>query len=174
MLKSQSYPGSGKLSGKKWTGKMAIAGLLLCWWAALINTDSTVPTGAQERIHNGLQASNPEKYLSYLVRDTIEHEIDAEAKDESLWCYRKLEDKDGKRRSYKACESKGAQIERLLAVNGRPLDEKQREAENQRIEKLLGSKRELRKQARQQREDGKQATHLVTASWVAGITGRKM
>ncbi|MGB9460609.1 MAG: hypothetical protein WCA94_06895, partial [Candidatus Acidiferrum sp.] len=95
--------------------------------------------------------------MSYLVRETIEHEIDAEAKDESLWCYRKLEEKDGQRRLLKACEAKGVQVERLLAVNGKPLNEKQREAENQRIEKLLGSKRELHKQARQQRGDAKQA-----------------
>ncbi|MGB6835643.1 MAG: hypothetical protein WBE24_19465, partial [Candidatus Acidiferrum sp.] len=137
---------------------MAITGSLLCLWSALIIMGSILPTEAQVSIHNALQVASPEKHLSYLVRETIEHEIDAEAKDESLWCYRKLEEKDGQRRLFKTCEAKGAQIERLLAVNGRPLDENQREAENQRIDKLLRSKRELHKQARQRREDAKQAT----------------
>ena len=161
MSRPPSYTGLGKVSGKKWTGKMAITRPLLCLWSALIIMGGILPTEAQDSIHNALQVPNPEKHLSYLVRETIEHEIDAEAKDESLWCYRKLEEKDGQRRLLKACEVKGVQVERLLAVNGRPLNEKQREVENRRIEKLLGSTRELHKQARQQREDAKQATHLL-------------
>lgn len=156
-----SYSGLGKFSGKKWAEKMATTGLLLCLWVMLIITTSIAPMKAQEGDRYALQAINAEKNWGHLVRDTIEHEVDAEAKDESLWCYRKLEEKDGQRRLFKACEAKGAQIERLLAVNGRPLDENQREAENQRIDKLLRSKRELHKQARQRREDAKQATHLL-------------
>jgi hypothetical protein len=46
-------------------------------------------------------------------------------------------------------------------VNGKLLDENQRYAEDQRIEILLKSKRELQKQARQQHEDAKQATNLL-------------
>ena len=72
-----------------------------------------------------------------LVRDTINHEIDAEAKDTSLWCYRKQQEKDGKQQLFAACQIKGAEIDRLLAVNAQVLDEKHREAENRRIERVI-------------------------------------
>lgn len=161
MSKPLSCPGFSAFSGTKWIEQIIVTGLSLCLFALLIITTGIAPIDAQESNHNALRAPNPEKHLSYLVRDTIEHELDAEAKDESLWCYRKLKEKDGQQRLFEACEAKGALIERLLAVNGRPLDESQRETENRRIEKLLRSKRELRKQGRQRREDAKQATHLL-------------
>lgn len=139
---------------------MARSGLLL-FSCMLVIEGISAPIYAQESNRNAAQAQNTEKDWNYMVREIIEHEIDAQAKDRSLWCYRKMEEKDGQRRLLMACQAKGVQIERLLAVNGKALDEKQREAENQRIKNLLGSKRELRKQARQQHEDAKQATNLL-------------
>jgi hypothetical protein len=96
-----------------------------------------------------------------LVRETMNHEIDAETKDQSLWCYRKLQDKGGKQERYAVCQAKGAEIDRLVAVDGKELDDKQRGAENQRIENLVKSKRELARQARRQREDAKHAEDLM-------------
>src|ERR1700686_2820723 len=96
-----------------------------------------------------------------LVRDTINHEIDVEAKDTSLWCYRKQQEKDGKQQLFAACQAKGAEIDRLLAMNGRVLDEKNREVENRRIESLLQNQGQLKKQAQQQHEDAIQATNML-------------
>jgi hypothetical protein len=160
MSKPFAYAGLKKLLGKKLKKKMVGTGLFLSVCILLITTISA-PIVAQESNHIAPQVSNPEKNLSYLVRDIIEHEIDAQAADKSLWCYRKVEEKDGQRRLFMVCQAKGAQIERLLVVSGKPLDEIQQEAENQRIEKLLRSKRELQKQARQQHEDAKQGTELL-------------
>ncbi len=160
---SKPFPGPGlaKFLRENLRKKIASTGLLLCIWMLFITTISS-PVVAQEGNHIAQQASSPEKNVSYLVRDIIEHEIDAQAKDASLWCYRKLEEKDGgPRRLLMVCQAKGAQIERLLAVNGKPLDEIQQETENQRIRNLLHSKRELQKQERQRHEDGKQATELL-------------
>jgi hypothetical protein len=162
---SKRFPGPGlaKLLAENLTrkiAKIASTGLLVSTWMLLTAIISS-PIVAQESNHNAPQASNPEKNVGYLVRDIIEHEIDAQAKDKSLWCYRKLEEKDGPRRLFMVCQAKGAQIERLLAVNGKPLDEIQQETENQRIRNLLHSKRELQKQERQRHEDGKQATELL-------------
>ena len=96
-----------------------------------------------------------------MVRDTINHEIDAEAQDTSLWCYRKLQEKDGKQQLFAVCQAKGAEIDRLVAVNGKVLDEKHREAEDRRVESLLKSQGQLKKQAQQQHEDATQATNLL-------------
>ena len=159
---SKPFPGLGlaKFLEEDLTKKIVLIGFLLSTWMLLITTISS-PIVAQESNPNAPQASHPEKNVSYFVRDIIEHEIDAQAKDQSLWCYRKLEEKDGPRRLLMVCQAKGGQIERLLAVNGKPLDEIQQETENQRIWNLLHSKRELQKQERQQHEDGKQATELL-------------
>jgi hypothetical protein len=160
---SKPFPGPelAKFPGKHSTKKITWTGLPVSVWMLLIMIISS-STVAQERNHIAPQASsNSEKSVGYLVRDIIEHEIDAQAKDESLWCYRKLEEKDGQRRLMMVCQAKGAQIERLLALNGKPLDEIQQEAENQRIGNLTRSKRELQKQERQRHEDGKQATELL-------------
>jgi Tfp pilus assembly protein PilN len=163
---SKPFPGPGlaKLLAENLTrkiAKIASTGFLFFTWMLLITTISS-PIVAQESNHIAPQASSPEKNASYLVREIIEHEIDAQAKDESLWCYRKLEEKDGgPRRLLMVCQAKGAQIERLLAENGKQLDEIQQETENQRIRNLLHSKRELQKQERQRHEDGKQATELL-------------
>jgi hypothetical protein len=160
MSKAFSCAGLANFPWEKLKIKVGGAGFFLSV-SMLVIKSIGAPIYAQESNHNTAQAPNTEKDSSYMVREIIEHEIDAQAKDGSLWCYRKLEEKDGQRRLLMACQAKGAQIERLLAVNGKALDEKQRETENQRIENLLRSKRELRKQARQQHEDAKQATNLL-------------
>jgi hypothetical protein len=160
MSKRFSWPGLAKFPWERLTKKITTTGLLLSVWM-LLSTNFNGPTKAQENNHTAPQTSSPENNLNYLVRDIIDHEIDAQAADKSLWCYRKLEEKDGQRRLFAVCQAKGAQIERLLAVNTKPLNEAQQEAENQRIEKLLRGKRELQKQSRQQHEDAKQGTELL-------------
>ena len=127
--------------------------------ALLVSSGDRLPVYALDDPRAG-QAPGTEDW-GRVVRETMNHEIDAQAKDQSLWCYRKLQEKDGKQERYAVCQAKGAEIDRLVAVNGKELDEKQREAENQRIGNLVKSKRELVRQARRQREDAKHAEDLM-------------
>jgi hypothetical protein len=99
--------------------------------------------------------------LNAVVRDILQNELRAQAEDRSLWCYRKLTDKDGKQQLFAACQTKTLEIDRLMAVNGKPLTEQQWNQENQRIEQLLNNRSQLKKEKQQQREDGEQATHLL-------------
>jgi hypothetical protein len=99
--------------------------------------------------------------LNGLVREILQNELRAQAEDHSLWCYRKLTDKDGKQQLFAACQTKTLEIDRLMAVNGKPLTEQQWQEENQRIEQLLKSRSQLKKEKQQQREDGEQATHML-------------
>ncbi|HTG30091.1 MAG TPA: hypothetical protein VK818_17875 [Methylomirabilota bacterium] len=99
--------------------------------------------------------------LNALVRDILQNELRAQADDHSLWCYRKLTDKDGKQQLFAACQTKTLEIDRLMAVNGKPLTEQQWNQENQRIERLLNNRSQLKKEKQQQREDGEQATNLL-------------
>jgi hypothetical protein len=99
--------------------------------------------------------------LNALVRDILQNELRAQAEDHSLWCYRKLTEKDGKQQLFAACQTKTLEIDRLMAVNGKPLTEQQWNQENQRIERLLKNRSQLKKEKQQQREDGEQATRLL-------------
>jgi hypothetical protein len=117
------------------------------------------PRAASQKVTAQVESSG--QTLGQLVRDTIDHEIDAQANDKSLWCYRKLQEKDGQQQLFTACQAEGAEIDRLVAVNGQLLDEKQREAEQERIENLLKSQGQLKKQAQRQHQDARQATALL-------------
>ena len=66
-------------------------------------------------------ATSSETALTELVRDILQNELRAQAEGHSLWCYRKLTDKDGKQQLFAACQTKTLEIDRLMAVNGKPL-----------------------------------------------------
>lgn len=116
---------------------------------------------ADESKQIALQNSKPPADLNALVRDILQHEVRAQAEDDSLWCYRKLQDKDGKMQLFASCQTKGAEINRLLAVNGKPLTAQQSKAEEQRIEKLLTDGDLLKKRHQQQQDDAMQASSIL-------------
>src|SRR3979411_3314256 len=62
--------------------------------------------------------NNSTTNLNAWVRDILQNELRAQADDDSLWCYRKLTDKDGKQQLFAACQTKTLEIDRLMAVNG--------------------------------------------------------
>ena len=110
---------------------------------------------------NTAQRTKAESNLNAIVRDILQHELHEQANDRSLWCYRKLQEKAGKQQLSVACQIEGAEIDRLMVVNGKSLNEKQKQLEDQRIEKLLRNREQLKKQKQQQLEDAKQATNLL-------------
>jgi len=127
--------------------------ILLCAYA------TTAAEGGGEKTSAQVAKTDPQ--LTQLVRSVLQHEINAEAEDKSLWCYRKFVEKDGKHQLFSACQSQGAEIDRLMAENGKPLSQRQSQIENQRIQKLLGNEEQLKKQKEQQADDARQATKLL-------------
>lgn len=107
-------------------------------------------------------AQRSDSNLTQLVRDLIHHELEMQAKDQSVWCFHKMEEKNRKPpQLFVACQSKDGEIDRLVAVNGEPLDEKQQGAEDLRLRNLLKNPAQLRKQAQQEHQDGQQAERLL-------------
>jgi hypothetical protein len=157
MPRSLSTPAKTENSTSQWVGVLervvALAALLflICAYAA---SASELAAPKEIRVAN-------DPHLTTLVRGILQHEIRAEADDKSLWCYRKLIEKDGKRQLFAACQTQLGEIDRLMAEDGKPLSQKERQQENQRIEKLLGNTDQLKKQRQQQAEDDKQATNLL-------------
>ena len=70
-------------------------------------------------------SSQPDPRLTPVVRDVLQHEIKSQNGDKSLWCYRKLLEKDGKRQLFASCQTEAAEINRLMAEDGKPLTAKQ-------------------------------------------------
>ena len=141
-----------------WSRKFVlILPLLLALMLGLFAVSATPQTKDINSASSATKLTN----LNALVRDILQNELRAQADDHSLWCYRKLTDKDGKQQLFAACQTKTLEIDRLMAVNGKPLTEQQWNQENQRIERLLNSRSQLKKEKQQQREDGEQATSML-------------
>src|SRR5215469_2644570 len=99
-----------------------------------------------------------------LARDVFENEVHAQINDQSLWCYRQLKEEQGKKRLFAVCQTNDGEIDRLLEVNGQELNPKQRQAEDQRIQKMLDDPDQLRQQQKKSAEDGKQERELLQIS----------
>lgn len=94
-----------------------------------------------------------------VARDLFQNELQAEIRDQSLWCFHELYEEQKK--LFAVCQSKDGEIDRLLEVNGQPLNLSQRQAEDQRIQSMLNHPDELRKKQKKQEEDTKQAQDLM-------------
>src|SRR5215469_661081 len=96
-----------------------------------------------------------------LARDVFENEVHAQINDQSLWCYRQLKEEQGKKRLFAVCQTNDGEIDRLLEVNGQELNPKQRQAEDQRIQKMLDDPDQMRQQRKKSEEDGKLEQDLL-------------
>lgn len=96
-----------------------------------------------------------------LARDVFENEVHAQINDQSLWCYRQLKEEQGKKTLFAVCQTNVGEIDRLLEVNGQELNPKQRQAEDQRIQKMLDDPDQLRQQQKKSAEDSKQERELL-------------
>jgi hypothetical protein len=98
---------------------------------------------------------------SRLAREVFENEVQAQINDQSLWCYRQLKEEQGKKRLFAVCETNDGEVDRLLEVNGQELSPKQRQAEDQRIQRMLDDPDQMRQQQKKSAEDGKQERELL-------------
>src|SRR5215472_16793441 len=96
-----------------------------------------------------------------LAREVFDNEVQAQIHDQSLWCYRKLKEEGGKKQLFAVCETKDGEIDRILKVDGQELNPKQRQAEDQRIQKMLDDPDQMRQQRKKSEEDGKLEQDLL-------------
>ena len=97
-----------------------------------------------------------------LVREVIHNEIESQVRDNSLWCHREQRQEDGKAdKTLQVCQTKDGDLERVVAVNGRELNPAEREAEDERIQKLISHPEQLRAKQKKEREDGEQERNLL-------------
>jgi len=105
-------------------------------------------------------AENPDP--TSLVREVVQNEIDSQLHDESLWCFRKQKEEDGKApKIMEVCGTKDGDLERVVVVNGRDLTLAELEGEDQHIAKLVSHPAQLRAKQKKEREDAEQARALL-------------
>jgi hypothetical protein len=88
-----------------------------------------------------------------LVRQVVENELQARAKDPSCWRYFAQVQAEDQSRTDIIIETRKGTLKRLLAQNGRPLDQKQRQQEDERIEELIRNPRDLEEEAHKEKDD---------------------
>lgn len=97
-----------------------------------------------------------------LVREVVQHEIDSQLRDESLWCFREQKEEDGKaQKTLEVCGTRDGDLERLMAINGRELSPAELDAEDQHIAKIISHPAQLRAKQKKEREDAEQTRALL-------------
>jgi hypothetical protein len=97
-----------------------------------------------------------------LVREVIYNEVQAQSRDQSLWCYREQQQEDAKpAKTLQVCQTKDGELERLVALGGRELTSLQAQAEDERIQRVVSHPEQLRAKQKKEREDGEQARNLL-------------
>ena len=111
------------------------------------------------------QASNlsasPRPDPNRAARNLFNNEIQAQIRDQSLWCFHELDQEHGQKKLSAVCQSRDGAIDRLLEVNGQVLSPSQRQAEGQRLQRLLSHPDELRKKQKKDQDDSRQAHDLM-------------
>jgi hypothetical protein len=104
----------------------------------------------------------PENDLKKLVQEVTYNEISAQLYDHSLWRYRVVREIDGKAsRTYEVCETKIGAMERLVAIDGKPLDAKESREEDERIQRLVHNSDPIREKQRKEDGDSNQEQSLL-------------
>lgn len=98
-----------------------------------------------------------------LAKEVVERELNAQTQDQTLWKYREMEKKDGKRQEvFEVVETKAGEIHRLVAVDDRPLNQKEQGAEKKRIHALLTDQSQWQKTQKNRSDDADQERKLFS------------
>jgi hypothetical protein len=93
-----------------------------------------------------------------LARKVVNNELKSQDEDQVHWMYRLEKGESDKKQVQEIVQTKYGYLSRLLSINGRLLDAKQRQKENQRIQRLVNHADEQRKlQQERNKERNKKA-----------------
>lgn len=102
--------------------------------------------------------SHPQQSPNELMRQVVNHELEANDADKTHWLYIS---RDGvKHQTSVEIETPEGTLHRLIAIDGKPLNQKQQQAEDARINKLLANPEELQKLRQNEKNDNKQTEQL--------------
>jgi hypothetical protein len=109
-----------------------------------------------------MRAAGPQSTdAQQLAREVIQNEVQAEANNHNLWNYRMLTRSNGKELLFECRDTKDGTIQRLVAVNGHPLNPRERQVEDSRIQKLIRSQEALREAQKKENADAQQEGNFL-------------
>lgn len=118
---------------------------------------------------------SPEVSANELARMVVTNELGSQDRVYGHWMYRLEKEESGKKQVTEIVETRGGSLSRLLSIDGRPLNAKQEQKENQRIKKLVSNPDEQRKlqQARsKETEPGRRLFKMLPDAFVFNYAGR--
>jgi hypothetical protein len=95
------------------------------------------------------------------VRAVMKNELAADANDHTHWMFKESKKVPGKSTVKLVVETAKGNVSRLLEVDGRPPTAEQRARDEANMQRLISDPQEQQKQARDRRDDGKQARNMM-------------
>jgi hypothetical protein len=111
-----------------------------------------------------------------LARRVVTNELKIQVEDHGHWMYRLEKEESGRKQVQEIVETNKGSLSRLLSLEGRPLDAKRQQKENQRINTLVNRPDEQRKlqQARsKEAEQGARLFNILPEIFVFAYAGRQ-
>ena len=119
-------------------------------------------------------SGSPGLSANELARKVIINELKFQDEDHSHWMYRLEKEDAGKKQVQEIVETKDGSLSRLLSTDGRPLDAKQQQKENRRIQRLVsnpGEQRKLQQASSKKAEQGERLFKILPDVFVFGYAG---
>jgi hypothetical protein len=91
----------------------------------------------------------------------VHNELNSHNNDQSLWAYSETRKEHGRTQLSQVVETKDGEVDRLIAINGKPLSGKEQQRENRRIQKLLAHPEEIHKQRTNETSDANEERKLL-------------
>jgi len=125
--------------------------------AAAVLTSTGLLSTARPQSKSAEKPSDPHE----LVQEMVRTELEAQKKDTSLWQYKQIRERNGKRETVEVLETKDGTLDRLIAVNGRPLSDADQKKEDARLKKLASHPSQLAKKKKNDIEDEQHEQRLL-------------
>jgi hypothetical protein len=150
-------------------------------WASvvrLIHSPATVMATIILLSSNLISQSEPEIGMSAneLARRVVTNELRFQAEDHGHWMYRLEKQESGRKQVLQILETNNGSLSRLLSVDGRSLDAKQQQKENQRMQRLVShpdEQRTLQQASNKKAEQGARLFRILPDVFVFSYAGRQ-
>ncbi|MGZ4861017.1 MAG: hypothetical protein ACXV8M_15765 [Candidatus Angelobacter sp.] len=132
------------------------------WRAAMFLMSATLALALQAQTATETLPPLPNDANQY-VKDTIKHQMEADAADHTHWRYRIHREDEKGSQDRDVIDTKDGQIARTLLINGQPLTAEQRAADEARMRKLVDDASERAKREKRAKEDEDKGVQMLKA-----------
>lgn len=107
--------------------------------------------------------ASPGVSATELARRVVTNELKFQGEDHGYWKYRLEKEESGRKQVQEILETSSGSLSRLLSIDGRPLDSKQQQKENQRMQRLVSHPDEQRKLQHASNKKAEQGARLFNS-----------